>query len=276
MLRKAYVIARKLSLREAQTWIDMELNGYKAGDQAPPYRVLTGEIKAWNPYLGVWIPCMMPTAEMSQSLSKCFVGQPIGQLEDLAKQDGGTLLFPFHPEIQSRLMKGQEVPLQPTRLVSKTGIVGILHAVRHLVLDWCLDLERDGILGEGLTFNTEEKKTASHTNYSITYNAPVGTSQVQQGSQDSSQAIANAPTDLSALKEVLAELNEQLHKLQLNSADETQLKADILTIQSQASSPRPSRVIIQEGINSLVTILEAAAGNLLAAGLLHKITHVPF
>jgi len=36
VLRKALVVARKLSLTEAQAWIEKELNGYKSGDEAPP------------------------------------------------------------------------------------------------------------------------------------------------------------------------------------------------------------------------------------------------
>ena len=207
-------------------------------------------------------------------LSQCFAGQPVAELEDLAKHNEGILLFPFTPEIQSGLMTGQDVALVPTRHVSNTGIVGILHAVRQLVLNWCLDLERDGILGEGLTFNAEEKKTASHTNYSITYNAPVGTSQVQQGSHHSTQTMALSPAELATVKELLGELSAQIHELQLGSVDEMQVKAEIQTIEAQTQSPRPSRIVIREGIASLVIILQAAAGNMLAAGLLHKFTHL--
>ena len=42
--------------------------------------------------------------------------------------------------------------------------------VRNLVLDWALDLEKNGILGEGMTFSDEEKKRASSQDININGN----------------------------------------------------------------------------------------------------------
>lgn len=52
LLRKAYLVARKLKLQEFEDWINNELNGYKDLEKIPDYRLLRGEIKAWNPYRG--------------------------------------------------------------------------------------------------------------------------------------------------------------------------------------------------------------------------------
>lgn len=51
LLRKAYVVARKLNIRQFQEWIELELNGYK-GHPIPEYRVVRGQLRAWNPYHG--------------------------------------------------------------------------------------------------------------------------------------------------------------------------------------------------------------------------------
>ena len=58
LLRKAYLVARKLKLQEFEDWVNNELNGYKDLDKIPDYRLLRGEIKAWNPYHG-WIPVIL-------------------------------------------------------------------------------------------------------------------------------------------------------------------------------------------------------------------------
>lgn len=50
LLRKAYLVARKLKLNEFENWINNELNGYEAMDKLPDYRKVRGEVKAWNPY----------------------------------------------------------------------------------------------------------------------------------------------------------------------------------------------------------------------------------
>ena len=46
LLRKAYLVARKLKLQEFEDWVNNELNGYKDSDKIPDYRLLRGEIKA--------------------------------------------------------------------------------------------------------------------------------------------------------------------------------------------------------------------------------------
>ncbi len=43
LMRKAYLVARKLNLTEFEEWINQEQNGYKG--QVPEYRYIVGEIK---------------------------------------------------------------------------------------------------------------------------------------------------------------------------------------------------------------------------------------
>ena len=93
ILRKALVVARKLSLAEARTWIEKELNGYASDDTPPRHRLLTGQIRVWNPYHG-WQPLIFENPEEAEHRSKCFVAQPIGELENLGNGTG-TLQFPF-------------------------------------------------------------------------------------------------------------------------------------------------------------------------------------
>ena len=56
LLRKAYLVARKLQLRDFENWISLEQNGYK--ETPPDYRIIGGELQAWNPYQG-WIPVVI-------------------------------------------------------------------------------------------------------------------------------------------------------------------------------------------------------------------------
>lgn len=53
LLRKAYLVARKLKLSDFEEWINNEQNGYKR--EVSDYRMIHGEYRAWNPYRG-WIP----------------------------------------------------------------------------------------------------------------------------------------------------------------------------------------------------------------------------
>jgi AbiTii len=270
VLRKALVVARKLSLTDALTWVEKELSGYKSGDAPPPYRILTGLIRAWNPYQG-WVPVVFEDTREAKHFSQCFVGQAVGELEALLKHGEGTLQLPFDPDAERHMMAGFDIPVNTTRHLDRSSVKGVIDAVRNLLLVWSLQLEKDGVLGEGLTFSAREKEVASHANYTINYNASVGNSQIQQGSPRASQSITVAPMDLNALGEFIHLLNAHVPELNLDSPDTAQLQADVQTIETQLTSPRQSRIIIQECIRSITNILEGCAGSILASGLLHRL-----
>lgn len=270
ILREAWVVARKLSLSEPQEWIEKELKGYKLGDEPPLHRLLVGQIRAWNPYHG-WTPVVFDNPEEARHLSKCYVGQPVGELEDLIKRGTGPLEFPFDPTTLHRLMNSFDVPVQPTRHLDRARVSGILDAVRNMVLDWSMQLEKDGIMGEGLIFNEQEKATASHSSYTINYNAPVNNSQIQQGSAHSTQSIVAVLPDVRALRDLVQHLSDEAPKLGLAHADSAQLNAELQTVDTQLSSPRPNRSVIQEALRSIRNILEGCVGSILATGLLNEI-----
>lgn len=53
------------------------------------------------------------------------------------------------------------------RFYGKSSFAGILEAVRAKVLDLSLELERNGVLGVGMTFNDKEKSAAANVVYNI-------------------------------------------------------------------------------------------------------------
>ena len=266
VLRKALVVARKLELTDAQVWISKELNGYKPGDEAPRYRLLTGQIRSWNPYQGCWIPVVFEDHREATHLSKCFAGQPIGELVELVKSREGGLHFPFDPRTEANLLKGMDVPLQTTRLVNWASLSGIMDAVRNMILEWCLQLEKDGILGEGLVFSAREKEVAAHSNYVINYNAPVTHSQIQQGSPHATQGMQVAESDRENIQAFIGLLNDHLSELKLATAEEQKLKTTVRQIETQVASPNPSHGALRQSLQTIRNVLEGCAGSLIASG----------
>ncbi len=66
LLRKAYLVARKLKLTDFEEWINNEQNGYEG--EGPEYRMIRGEYKALNPYRG-WIPVVL-SANVAKVIAK--------------------------------------------------------------------------------------------------------------------------------------------------------------------------------------------------------------
>ena len=90
-----------------------------------------------------------------------MLGQAIGTMEPLVNdRDGQVLQVPFSPAIKNGLMQGMEIPFEPTLHIGSNQINGILQAVRNTVLNWSLELEKRGILGEDMSFTSEEKQAA--------------------------------------------------------------------------------------------------------------------
>ena len=271
LLRKALVVARKLGVKDLQSWIENELNGYDATIKVPSYRVTNGELKAWDAYRGAWIPYFVRDPKSAELISKCEMRQSASELEDFARETiGGRagLVLPFSP-YQLQILNPDD-GYTPSRHLGRSAIVGIIDTIRNTILQWTLKLEEDGIVGAGLTFTPTEKATAAEAHYTINYNAPVGISQIQQGSPGASQTASTV--DLTPLREVLTELKGRIAELKLCAQDAGQLQADVQGIENQLASPKPNRVVIRELLASITNILEGCAGSILAAGILHKLT----
>lgn len=265
LLRKAFAVSKKLGVTQIEEWIGHELNGYPSGEEPPKYREIRGSIKIWNPYHG-WQPLHFGDPEMGEKLSSRKIMQPVGELDSL-NTDSGGLQVPFPEHIKNSLMSGMDVPLEPTLHVSPTEVIGILDAVRNIILEWTLELEQNGVLGEGLTFSREEKAAASQVTYQITNNiGSMSNSQLQQVSHDSTQELS--VNDLGPLCDILNKINTNVEKMGLDDMAIQELTAEIRTIVAQSDSPSPKTNIIRESLQTVRTILEAATGNVLASGFL--------
>lgn len=160
LLRKALVVAKKLRITDFERWVSHELNGYPPGSETPQYRKVVGSLKVFNPYHG-WIPFFIQEPELADACSERMLGQSVGSLEALVvDQKSNILHVPFSSDIELFLMKGMDVPMQPMLHIGSNQVDGILQAVRNTILNWALDLESRGILGEDMTFTSEEQQAA--------------------------------------------------------------------------------------------------------------------
>lgn len=171
VLRKAMVVATKLKVQDLKAWVETELKGYTKDQEIPSYRKVNGTLKAWNQYNG-WIPVIVRHSELSEKLSKRSIAQPISELESLIQQKdaGGVLQVPLPHEWLMKFFADSEefrLGMVPTLIVDKSQIEGILDAVRNEILNWSLALENQGILGDGMSFSTEEVDKAKSTVYNI-------------------------------------------------------------------------------------------------------------
>lgn len=171
LLRKSLLVASKLKLDEFKTWVNNELQGYK-GNDVPEYRKTSSEIKLKDPYHGL-IPVVISDQSISDILTNVEISDPIESLDNLlkSKSDGrGVLTLPFSHSQQAFLMERQDTYSQPTavRIIGRHQVAAIVDAVRTTILEWALQLESEGILGDGISFSEKERnKDVASSNIKI-------------------------------------------------------------------------------------------------------------
>ncbi|WP_431023939.1 hypothetical protein [Halomonas sp. H5] len=273
LLRKAVVVSRKLGALEIGEWLNHELSGYPPDeDQIPSYREIKGQIKVFNPYHG-WQPMHFGDAEMGERLARRRIGQAIGELVSIAENDrDGSLMVPYSESVKNALMGAMEFPLEPTLMVSRSQVDGILEGVRNQVLNWALELEEKGIVGDGMSFSTDEKIKATNTTYQITNN--IGSMQNSMFQQDSAGAsqVQAGNFSVEAVQDFIRAAQQALPYLELPEAKREEFEAELATLSAQVASPAPKLSIVKECLRSSRAILEGAAGGTMASGLVSMLS----
>jgi hypothetical protein len=207
LLRTAKLISAKLGLGTIQEWIEHELNGYPL-DLAilPDYRVISGgQLQFCNPYHG-WIPAM----------ASPIVDIPIrGAVTKLAVYKPGDHFY-VSPAVNYPLTdpSGSSQPIMsfPQRIeFSVSAIIGIVEGVKTRLVDWSIELEKQGILGENMSFKEEEKAIAKNQTSTNIFNVKGDFSRVNFRSLDNSVNIQDrSGTVFDAAREKLhAEIEDE-------------------------------------------------------------------
>jgi hypothetical protein len=185
LLRKVKVAAVKLRLPDTVEWADSELKGYR--EEVPAYRLIRGRPKGLSPYHG-W-SVVGGTAKVIDALSQRAVGQPVSALEHLIEgDDDGDLIVTLPPSVVNGITSTNPGCHDVALFISRADVVAVVDHVRNLVLDWALDLEKAGIMGEGLTFSASERERAAATSMNI--NIDGANARLNIGSIDHSNNVA--------------------------------------------------------------------------------------
>lgn len=189
LLRKAYLVAKKLKLQEFEKWINNELNGYESQDQIPAYRLLRGELKGWNPYHG-WVPVLLKSE--NENLTTHMATDSIANLLNIYENStNNCAILQFGAGLNNLLSQSVAFDTKFALQIGTNQIYNIIERVRNIILDWSITLEENGILGEGLQFNETEKDIAITTptinNYINNFYSSVSNTQIQQDAKEASQ-----------------------------------------------------------------------------------------
>ncbi len=264
LLRRVKLAAVKLKLGELETWVDNELNGYQS-NEVPEHRILYGEPAAWHPIHG-WVPIQIDDTFLSDLLRKAPTTQSIGSLRDLiSKEQDGPCHFPVPPGVVTELNKifSTSTPRIVVQ-IPRGSVIAALDFVRNKVLDWSIEMEKSGVLGEGHTFNENEIESAKTIMPTIQFGNIenfAGNIGVGNTSGDITLTIANT-TEIREKLQQLLDATPQLVAAGANNSLPTTINAAIVETE-KSEHDRPKMMSL---IQDLRTALASAAGNLTADG----------
>ncbi|MCU1806385.1 hypothetical protein NVV31_13440 [Cytobacillus firmus] len=278
MLRKSLVIARKLKVKDFEDWVNQELNGYKGNlDDIPEYREVKGVLQFFNPYYG-WRPVLIPDKKLAENLTTHRIAQPITEIVYLVNSENNdSLILQLPQEMQSDLVK--MTTGRPTEFRVRFGTSQanqIIDNVRKIVLEWSIQLEEDGIMGEGFSFTDKEKQAATDQNYTVNnfYGNATGV-QIQQHTQNSSQTMISG-LDFDKISSFISTLQDNITGIGLPEDSQKVIKSEIDNISTELVSAEPKSNLIKQSLSTIRNVLEGVSGSLIASGLLHELSKIPF
>lgn len=265
LLRKARLIASKLGLSDTGDWLEQELNGYTGSlRDLPSYRIGIGMPKFFNPFHG-WMDIVITDAASSKRVSTCYLPQAIGELEHLAlHSDSAFVILGFPDPINDYLYGTCNIRFNCGLHLSKGVLVGALEGIRNSVLEWALALERQGVVGEGLSFSRADiEKAQTVTNHF--HNSNVGVvGQVAGNAFNSRFTTESGALDQAKLEDLAKQIRVAVPGLPVSSQRPV---IDQVTELERASAVG-DKSALRTAVASLRSVLEGTSGSLVAAGIL--------
>jgi len=193
LLLKAYAIAVKLGMKDTAELFSHELNGYKDADKnkLPEYRRVLVNTEAYDAYFSRWIPVTFPA---NSPFNKHSVVESIAEIEKIDQSKCDSLEVRLNADAQEIIHKATNMtePMLVHQIFAAAQATSILQKVRKVILDWSLELQSKGILGDNLEFSDVEiSKAKDIPAINITINGNVSGSTIAGVLKDS---ISNIQT----------------------------------------------------------------------------------
>lgn len=165
ILRTAKLISGKLGLDDISAWLALELAGYKK-ELLPDYRTFRGGyLQVRNPSRG-WMPVGF------RAKLQFPIRESVPTIEEFVSSGDEHLVYPLSEQQKVALTTGYGSDglinsFEQRYALPMTHFKRVLEAVKEKVLDWTIELEGQGILGENMTFGLKEKESAKTMTFNI-------------------------------------------------------------------------------------------------------------
>jgi hypothetical protein len=231
VLRKAKILAVKLSNEPFKKWVDQELNGYAATAELPEYRIL--QVESRGKFVGnlgsgmdnAHIPISVLPERIRPLVRNVYMRDPISYYADLVKSDNQENVespWPAEwlPLLTNKVYASMEC-IGAWRLIPRGAVVALLDSVRNKLLNFVLEIET---VAPDAGERTPPPSQLSSDGITQVFNTQIWGSNVNmaQASPGSTQRIS-----VEIVKGDFESLSKYLASLGIQAADLKELEAAI-------------------------------------------------
>jgi hypothetical protein len=272
ILSKAYLLARKLQIEPFANWLSSEISGYQdsPNESIPKYRLISVRPRYKNPYNG-WQKVVFEDPDEKKYYEVGILNQPISELE-LAIGGSGEKLY-YYPEPLSTCLSrklsrdlGVNALFEVAGIFSSSNLQVPITAVRKMLMDWTLNLEKNGILGEGMTFSRAEVEKAMPITQNI-YAENIGV--IGEVSNNRSVRISSGNTPD---RKIISDATDKIEKSLI--ALPTEIQADVISALTEIRKRDFDPQISREKFSFIKRLMEGASGNLTAEAIIAMIAKI--
>jgi len=162
LLRMAKMISAKLGQEDLYEWFGQELNGYPDGVALPQYLLVSGgQLEFRDPHFG-WQQAMVPP------LNEIPIHEAITKLSVFGAKDRFYWTSSVKLPLTDQYGNSEPIMSYPQRTeFPVANIIAMVEEVKNRLGDWSTELEKQGILGENMSFREEEKTSAKNQVFNI-------------------------------------------------------------------------------------------------------------
>lgn len=195
----------------------------------------------------------------------------VSEIKSMCDDSDAGIFVSIPGSVQHSLaeISNMPTPMQMVVKVPRTAVMDIIEKVKNAVLEWTLKLEKEGILGEEMSFNEEEKKSAQVIPQTI--NNYYAATNIISGTAHNMQVVAGDNATLTVgdekIKAALAEIEQSILEEQMLEEDKDEAIEILREISEKVDQGKKVSVIKAALIGLKDFLINTGAG--VAAALLH-------
>ena len=263
---QAYAVASKLSINNMIEFCTQEMEGYKDVDvnAFPQYRQVIVCTEVFDPYRNSWFSISFPS---SAPINKHYIAESIAEIESFGPANAQTLEIRPNTEIQKIIQKLTKMsePMQIHQIFSASQFTAIPQKVRKVILDWSLELESKGILGENLEFSDVEQRKAQNMSITNNFYAPINGANLVATATNSTLNVNNTNSfDYEGVEKLLESVQKILPAGNFAKDDLDKIQKNIDEINESIS--KHDVPAVKGKLKDLADFCKGIAGNVIASG----------